>query len=160
VLEAATGLARSSLANTFGTKQDMLATSLAHYNALIAEHLIARLDDDAVEGQAALHGFFDSLAALKAEAPGSHGCLVINTLVELPERAAEIDDQISRYEDLLLTGFTTALRRTAASQDALENLTHTLLALAMTVNLHSRNHDSAKVAATTAAAHAFIDSWA
>lgn len=160
MLEAATGLARSSLANTFGTKQNMLATSLAHYNAQIAEHLIATLDDDTVPGQDALHRFFDSLAVLKTDAPGSHGCLVINTLVELPERADVIDDQISHYEDMLLTGFTAALlRTTAASHHVLQNLAHTLLALAMTINLHARNHDSTKVTATTTAAHALIDSW-
>jgi TetR/AcrR family transcriptional regulator, transcriptional repressor for nem operon len=160
VLEAATGLSRSSLANSFGTKQQMLATALNHYNELIANHLVADLQNTSTDPEDALHGFFDSLAALKADGPGQYGCLAINTLVELLDRDKAIDGQITRYEQMLLAGFSSALSRIQDSAHPdLEPRAHALLALAMAINLHARNRDRAKVTATTAAAHALLRTW-
>lgn len=160
VLEEATGLSRSSLANSFGTKTEMLTAALAHYNDLIADHLVADLDRTTADPGGALHGFFDALAALKADDPGRYGCLVVNTIVELPERDPAVEQQTRRYERILLAGFTSALGRTGNAEDQdVEHRANVLLALALAVNLHARNRDAAAVAATTASAHALIDSW-
>ena len=160
MLEEATGLSRSSLANSFGTKADMLAAALAHYNDLIADHLVAGLEQTTAAPGDALHGFFDALAALKADDPGRYGCLVVNTIVELPERNPAAEQQIQRYERMLLAGFTSALERTGNAEDTdVEHRANVLLALAMAVNLHARNRDTAAVADTTASAHALIDAW-
>jgi TetR/AcrR family transcriptional regulator, transcriptional repressor for nem operon len=161
VLEEATGLSRSSLANSFGTKAEMLTAALAHYNDLIAEHLITGLESVTADPGEALHQFFDALAALKADDPGRYGCLVVNTIVELAERDTAVELQIQRYEHMLLAAFTSALDRTGTVESPdVEHRANVLLALAMAVNLHARNRDTAAVAATTASAHALIDTWA
>ncbi|MEN9646432.1 MAG: hypothetical protein RL238_3101 [Actinomycetota bacterium] len=160
VLEAATGLSRSSLTNTFHTKQRMLELALGHYNELIANELITDLDNPRADPAAALHGFFDTLAHLKTAGPGKHGCLMVNTMIELPNATGPIRKQTRRYERLLIDAFTAALDRL---QNGPGNETpqraHALLALAIAINLHARNHDRTALNATIAAAHDLLAGW-
>jgi hypothetical protein len=93
--------------------------------------------------------------------PGRYGCLIVNTIVEPPERSSTVTEQVRRYEQMLLTGFTSALDRIdPTTSTEVEHRANVLLALATAINLHARNGDTASVAATTASAHALIDAWA
>ncbi len=161
VLEAATGLSRSSLTNTFHTKQQMLERALSHYNDLIATQLTTDLVDPDTDPVAALHEFFDKLAELKTSGPGQHGCLMVNTMIELPNAGDPIRQHTLRYEHLLIAAFTSALDRlpdhgpTDSARQA-----HALLALAIAINLHARHRDPAAVTATVAAAHDLLTALA
>jgi TetR/AcrR family transcriptional regulator, transcriptional repressor for nem operon len=161
ILEARTGLSRSSLTNSFGTKHQMFCAALALYNDLIERHLVSGLRSADIDPLDSLHAFFDRLAALKADGPGRHGCLIINTIAEIPLGDPVIDGHIQRYRHTLLSGFRSALGRTQARLSLpVDRGAHVLLALAMTINVHARHGDTAAAATTTAAAHDLLDSWA
>ena len=162
-LESATGLARSSITNTFGTKHDLLLACLDSYLDILDETLLRPLHSPDIEGAGALLGFFSSLESLKFTEPGSHGCLMVNTATELSGRDPDIAPRTNRYLQLLRDGFDAALGRARADGAlgrAPDDAAHVLVALAITVNFVARaDHGISEASRTTAAAQSLIESW-
>lgn len=78
----AMGLSRSSLYQTFGTKEQLFLACLAHYRRSLTHRLRQRLTE-APGGMAFLETLFMD-AAMQAGAPDVHrGCLIFNSVVEL-----------------------------------------------------------------------------
>ncbi len=78
----AMGLSRSSLYQTFGTKEQLFLACLAHYRRSLTHNLRQRLAE-APGGLAFLETLFTD-AAMQAETPAvQQGCLVFNSVVEL-----------------------------------------------------------------------------
>lgn len=76
------GLKRSSLYNTFKTKEGLFTECLAHYRA----HSPTKCLEDYQAGQKVgplLHNLFDDICTLRAADPERRGCLMTNTLNEL-----------------------------------------------------------------------------
>ena len=138
----------------------MLELALVHYNNLIATQLITDLVDPDSDPGAALHGFFDTLAQLKTSGPGRHGCLMVNTMIELSNADDAIRQQTLRYEHLLIHAFTTALERLSRTEPTgCDQQAHALLALAIAINLHARHGNPGAIATTVAATHSLLGAW-
>jgi AcrR family transcriptional regulator len=104
-LEQRTGVARSSLGNTIGSKSDLLVAVLERYLVIIDERLLGPLR----EGTAGLddvRDFFERLRAGKRTDPGRWGCLMA---IAMTERAAE-DPAVARLTQDYRSGLTVAFQ--------------------------------------------------
>lgn len=141
---AATGLSRSSLYTTFGSKRDLHLAALRRYIEQRSQPVFDRLADDG-RGLSAVTAFFDAL--ITARCTGAHarwGCMVANTHAT---GAADGDPELARLLDLhherLRAALANALRvaaragqlRPGADPEANADL---LALLAYGVNLRSR----------------------
>jgi len=113
-LEQRTGLDRSSLYNTFGSKQGLFEAALRSY---LEEGIEARLINlrQPTAGLSAVVAFFTGMAqTLRADrARAERGCLMVNAVAELgahdPRTALAV-----AYRDAFRSAFLTALRQAAA----------------------------------------------
>ena len=138
---------------------------------LVAEHplfadldatetqLITPLHDATTDGIDACIAFFQRLARLKQHEPGSHGCLMVNTMTELGTTDPDLAPRARRYHTALRTGFESALLRVAPVHGIPPHAAETLVALAMTINLHARTGNIAGVRSTNQAARSLLASW-
>ena len=113
-VQAATGLSKSSLYGSFGSKHDLFLQALARYRETVTERAAAALESDAPARAAIRTAFMQVVdAAGRAEAP--RGCFSCNCAVELAahDRAAArgVDAVCRRLED----GFAAAVRRGQAA---------------------------------------------
>lgn len=164
MLESATGLARSSLTNTFRTKHDLMLTCLDYYLSLVEQELVTPLHNTATDGVLALHQFFDRLDTLKHSDPGRHGCLVVNSIIDFADTKPDINQRIVRYQQLLHDGFYAALGRARHASQLVpttpSDAANVLVALAIAINIAARaDHAGDAASRTTAAAHHLITSW-
>ncbi|MHA3701959.1 TetR/AcrR family transcriptional regulator [Jatrophihabitans sp. YIM 134969] len=84
-LQAATGLSRSSLYETFGSKRELFDRAATDYVVAILEPVLAPLEADGAAGDE-VAGWFDAFGAHFRDAPSdvvARGCLMINTATEL-----------------------------------------------------------------------------
>jgi TetR/AcrR family transcriptional repressor of nem operon len=104
-LLAAMGLSKSSLYQTFGSKQALFERCLDRYRDVLA----AALDERLQSSPSARRFIEDTLNAVAAEAAGPHppaGCLMMNTAAEFGQRDGRVADCVargtSRIEEVLL----------------------------------------------------------
>ncbi|WP_343954555.1 TetR/AcrR family transcriptional regulator [Nonomuraea longicatena] len=103
----ATGLGRSSIYNTFTSKHDLFRKALVHYMDERTASIIEVLDGQAPVREKVRDLLWRSVG-LAPDDP--HGCLVVNTMVELAPRDPEIAELLGRDLD----------RRRTALRDAFE----------------------------------------
>jgi len=112
-LEQRTGLDRSSLYNTFGSKQGLFEAALRSY---LEEGIEARLTflRQPAAGLSAVVAFFVGMAeTLRADpARAERGCLMVNTVAELGVHDARAAPA-AVYRDAFRSAFSTALRQAA-----------------------------------------------
>ncbi len=135
-LEMATGLNRSRLYNTFGSKDALFALALERYRQTLGANMLAGL----VAGKAGLSNikrFLEQLAAHLQTQKG-RGCFMVNTMAVSspnPETAA----LASRYIAGFLEAVRAALRRAVAIKEIdgaeAELAAHVLLAAVLAANL-------------------------
>lgn len=138
-LEMATGLNRSSLYNTFGSKDVLFAMALERYCQTLGAAMLAGL----AAGKAGLSDikrFLDQLAAhLKVQK--GRGCFMVNTMA-LSNPNAETAALASRYIAGFLEAVRAALRRAVLLKEIdgaeAERAAHILLAAALGANLLAR----------------------
>lgn len=114
-LEAATGLNRSSLYQTFESKRGLFARAVALY---LQEVISPRLGVFAKQppGLSQVTEYFEALAATMSTAPPvltRRGCLLVNTATELAPHDAEAHRAVEDYRDLLRGHLTRALEGAA-----------------------------------------------
>ncbi len=159
-LEAALGVARSSIANTFGKKHELLLECLDRYLELTESTLIAPLHDPLVPGLEACARFFEDLSALKSTDPGRHGCLMINCATQLGSGDPEVAHRFHRYRVALSTGFSAALTRArTAGASAPQGAEDLLLAVALAINLEARASNPSGVSRMSQSAGSIIATW-
>lgn len=80
-LEKRTGLSRSSLYNSFGSKQEVFEQALERYRQAMGEQMCQPLENGE-RGLADLLAFFDSVARMFTSQKVATGCLMVNSMVE------------------------------------------------------------------------------
>ncbi len=106
-LEAATGLSRSSLYNTFGSKRGLFDAAVQSYLDEIVRPRLLPLVTSPVSADA-LTEYLDGLRAAfeRVESmPASHGCLLINTAGTDIVHDLDIADVIADYRQELRSAF-------------------------------------------------------
>jgi len=141
VLEQATSLSRSSLLNTFGTKEQLLLAAMDRYQQMVEQTLLAPLESEG--GLNAVERFFRQLGDLKAPGtPGASGCLVVNLVSELAQPSGQVQERMDRYRSRLAEAVTAALRAAAARRElprcGLTGRAELLVALAVGINWTAR----------------------
>jgi TetR/AcrR family transcriptional regulator, transcriptional repressor for nem operon len=111
-ISAATGLAPSSIYNTYGSKLDLFACALDRYLDVIIRQVLDPLENGSA-GLADVDTYFQRLATSGQTRPS--GCLAANTIGEIRDAPPLIAERIARYRKLLLRAFRAALTRAAAT---------------------------------------------
>jgi TetR/AcrR family transcriptional repressor of nem operon len=98
-LQTATGLSRSSLYETFGSKRGLFDRAAQSYLSDVIGPLLAPMEH-ADAGRRELLGYFAALAAwIRDSSPqiAARGCLMLNTAMELSDLDSEAADLIRSY---------------------------------------------------------------
>lgn len=93
-LTAATELQPGSLYGTFQNKRSLFLAALEAYFGATRERIRGCLEADG-SPLARLRGFFDMLIQEAIEDPEKKGCLLVNTLLEMPADDTEINQRVS-----------------------------------------------------------------
>ncbi|MDE3720378.1 TetR/AcrR family transcriptional regulator [Nocardiopsis sp. N85] len=108
----ATGLNRSSLYNTFRSKEHLFHRALAHYITTMTGRQMALLDDADRDGLERIRALLEQIVddATRVRAPGSgSGCFVVNTTTSVASRDPEIARVLAADLDRRLTGLRLAV---------------------------------------------------
>ncbi len=139
-LERHTGLSRSSLYNSFGSKRELFERAVAEY-ARRGERVFAALEHGE-RGIADIRAFFDALVERLSGARPRPGCLMVNSVVEFGGADAAMSRSGKRYFGRVHSALAGALRRAARLGEipaaGVENRARLLLALAIAMNVHAR----------------------
>jgi TetR/AcrR family transcriptional repressor of nem operon len=98
-LQTATGLSRSSLYETFGSKRGLFDRAAQNYLSEVIGPLLAPMESPGA-GRDELVGYFLELAAwIRGSSPriGSRGCLMLNTAMELNDLDAQAVEMVRSY---------------------------------------------------------------
>jgi len=112
----ATGLGRSSIYNTFTSKRDLFDRALRRY----AEHFTAAQLEVIQDAGLPIRERVRRIlwTAVEPDPDDPAGCFVINTIVELGPKDAEIAELLDRDHEAKLTALTTAIRAAQATGEA------------------------------------------
>jgi TetR/AcrR family transcriptional repressor of nem operon len=160
---AATGLNKSSLYNSFGSKEELFGIAIDRYVEMQESMLKGVLRD----GHAGLDDILTFLDYVRREIggpTGSRGCLAVNTTTELGNRDNSIASMSARYRGEMRTSARAALDRAAAAGEISRELTghyaETLIAFLLSMSVMARGGaPSAEVDDQFAAIRSLIESW-
>lgn len=114
VLEQQTGVGVRSMHNTFGEKDELFLKSLETYHTM-AKGILDQVFDP--PGLAAIEMIFTGMVAPKpAGDVANAGCLMVNTVFEIPDLPAPIDARIQAYRAMWRDRFAAALRADGVDQ--------------------------------------------
>jgi TetR/AcrR family transcriptional regulator, transcriptional repressor for nem operon len=106
-LEAATGLSRVSIYNTFGDKEGLFLRVLDHYHATVSSQLAHLLADDGLVG---IERFFRAMTMPRPPgSPFSHGCLMVNAVLDSRGVSDDAVARVKDYRAMFKTAFQKAL---------------------------------------------------
>ncbi|MEM7335089.1 MAG: helix-turn-helix domain-containing protein [Chloroflexota bacterium] len=116
-LEEATELSRISIYNTFGDKEGLFlqALDLYHNNATLVFGKIAQ------GGIEDIARFFEWFARpFTPQANNQSGCIMVNTVLDIPQVGKIVYEKVESYRDMLLSAYTQALEnsRTLGEMEA------------------------------------------
>ena len=153
IVEAA-GLNKSSLYNTFGSKDELFALVLERYMAFRREMMAATITGD--QGFDELATFFSMQREECAGTTGCMGCLAVNAQTELGLRDDEVARRAGSYRDILSGGLRPILESAAERGEIDGGLVDTYIDMltAFTVSLSV----AARSGAGTEELHRQIDS--
>lgn len=109
-IESSTGLSRSSLYNSFGSKQDIFEKALARYCDAIDDRMCKPLEAGG-RGLEDIAEFLDSLAPMLTNPKGPSGCLMVNSMVEFGGKDGAVARHGARHLGRLRAAFDAALQR-------------------------------------------------
>ncbi|MFD3401990.1 TetR/AcrR family transcriptional regulator [Kribbella sp. NPDC058693] len=109
----ATGLGRSSIYNTFSSKRDLFDRALRRYVDQFTAAQLEVIEDAAVPIRERVRRIL--WTAVEPEPDDPAGCFVINTIVELGPKDAEIVGLLDRDHEAKLTALADAIRAAQAS---------------------------------------------
>jgi TetR/AcrR family transcriptional repressor of nem operon len=110
----ATGLNKSSIYNTFGSKDDLYERAVDRY----IDAKVAAMRSVLLDGSQGLDDVRRLLALVRREAEtdaGRRGCLAVNMTTELGLRVEFAQAAARRFRESMRDGFAAALRRAAAA---------------------------------------------
>ena len=159
----ATGLSKSSLYNTFGSKDELFERALNRY----VDQRSAMLTDavaNGTQGLADVEAFFDLVWAEVDTMDDHRGCLAVNTSTELGQRDAGVVDVSGRYRTIMRSAFRAALQRAAHGGEIdpaqVDSYTNVLLSFVMGTAVIVRSGASNdELFGQIAAARSMIDGW-
>lgn len=91
----ATGLAKASIYNAFGTKEDLFKSVLAYYIDQKQTHTLSFLEGGS-NGREALLAYFNNVLCVTAENQTTAGCLLVNTATEQSATDGDMKDLVDR----------------------------------------------------------------
>ena len=158
-LEAATGVDRSTLYNSFGGKNGLYHRATARYLDRAADGLFNPLHDGGADGLADVVDFLERLRSGLTGGEVSPGCLIVNDMA-----AGSDPEAAKRYRDLLEDGLRAALRRAAAEgvidAEPIDNRAAFLSAAVIGINLISgHTGDNDQVDQLVRAVTAEVAAW-
>lgn len=138
-LEAATGVDRSTLYNSFGGKTGLYELATATYLERAETWLFAPLLEGSNDGVADIVEFLERLKTGLTSAEAQPGCLIVNDMAASPDkRPAE------HYQQLLESGLRTALARSSDQQTpTTEHRVGLITSAVIGINLMSKSGRSA-----------------
>lgn len=107
-IEAETGVGIRSLANTFGDKDTLFASSLSAYRDMAAGVIAQVFDPPGVDAIAAM--FSGMSQPVSDDDPQRYGCLMVNTVFELDDPPKPIADEVRAYREMWRSTFEASLR--------------------------------------------------
>ena len=111
---AASGLNKSSIYNSFGSKEELFGLAVDRYLATRAA-MLQEVLRDGTSGLDNLSTFLDFVQQEITGPTGSRGCLAVNTTTELGHCDASMSAMSARYRDDMRTSLRAALDRAAAA---------------------------------------------
>ncbi len=159
----ASGLSKSSLYNTFGSKDELFGQALSRYVAFRSAMLTQVLEEGAA-GLDDIAGFFDLLWSEVSTGEDHRGCLAVNTSTELGQRDEAVVEIGSRYRSMLGQSLAAALRRAAdldeIDPEQVDTYTNVLvvLVLGLAVIVRSGAPDD-ELRSRLDAARTMLDGW-
>jgi TetR/AcrR family transcriptional repressor of nem operon len=153
-LEAATGLSRSSLYLTYGSKRGLFDRALRNYLEEMIWPMLAPMEAEGA-GREEIVGYFLAQAANLRQSPSSvlsHGCLIANTSTELNVLDADAVQVVLEYRNRVRAAIFHALGGMAESIHDREAKAEILAATQIGVMISARVDPTAaaKLAETTA----------
>ena len=105
---AATGASRYGLYSVFGDKRELFLAALDLYRDTVVSWLLSRVEaDDASLG--AIRQYFGALVASATSPEGTKGCLMCNTVAELPMHESPVVDKVASHFERMGQAFLHAL---------------------------------------------------
>jgi TetR/AcrR family transcriptional regulator, transcriptional repressor for nem operon len=142
LLELETGVSRSSLYNTFGSKRELFDQALAGYLAFLDQQLLSPLETGRA-GLDDLKAFFGRLGMQLDGGGMIAGCLLTNSLVEFGGHDAGVVRDGRGYLDRAGAAILASLRRAAALGEidaaTVESRAQLLVGLVLSINLVARS---------------------
>ena len=131
---AATGVNKSSLYNSFGSKDELFEMALNRYVDFRAE-MMSQVVGDGTQGLDDVKMFFEYLWSEVNDMGERRGCLAINTGTEMGMRDKGVADIANRYRFLMRDGLSKAFTRAAerGEIDAENIVTYTSLILSFLI---------------------------
>ncbi|MGW7681502.1 TetR/AcrR family transcriptional regulator [Kribbella sp. NPDC054772] len=108
----ATGLGRSSIYNTFSSKRDLFDRALRRYTDRFTADQLEVIQDATLPIKERIRRIL--WTAVEPDPDDPSGCFVINTIVELGPKDAEIIERLDRDHEVKLVALTTAIRAAQA----------------------------------------------
>ena len=112
-LQERTGLSRSSLYNSFGSKQEVFEQALDRYRQAMGEQMCHPLEEGE-RGLDDLLAFFDSAARMFTGQKKETGCLMVNSMVEFGGTDAAVAKHQAKHLERLRGAIGAALDRAIA----------------------------------------------
>ena len=141
-LEDRTGLNRSSLYNSFGSKEELFSLALDRYLREVAGRLLVPLEEG-TQGLQDIHAFVEALATWFSSPASAPGCLMVNSMVEFGGSREEIVQEACRYTDRFRAAASAALRRAVRRgelrEGAVEPRVDLLLGMILALNVAARS---------------------
>lgn len=141
-LERRTGLSRTSLYNTFGSKRDLFSRALERYQRFLADEMVGPLEQGS-GGLGDLDAFLARLAEQVKSRSWPAGCLVVNSMTEFGGDDAEVVRRAGGYVRRVRRAIRAALERAAAHGEIpggeLETKASVLLGLVMGIMVAARS---------------------
>ncbi|TNE76291.1 MAG: TetR/AcrR family transcriptional regulator [Gammaproteobacteria bacterium] len=106
-------LSKSSLYQTFGSKEALFIRCLQYFQTTMANDLLSKLESAASPRQF-LVDYLQSVIDEASRASGRKGCLLVNTANELAQRNPAIRDAVSEGAAQMMKVFASALERAVA----------------------------------------------
>ena len=162
-LVEATGLNKSSLYNSFGSKDELFQTAVNRYVAM-REGMLHELLRDGTAGLADVETFFEFARQEAGGEMARRGCLAVNTTTELGGREDSVVAMSAHYRGEIRTSFHAALTRAAEAgeidADRVDTYAELLVAFMLSLSVFARGGaDQAEIDRQFAAAQATVDSW-
>lgn len=157
------GLSKSSLYNTFGSKDELFERALNRYVDLRSSMLTTALVNG-TSGLEDLGTFFDLMWAEVDSMDDHRGCLAVNTSTELGQRDQGVVNVGSRYRTIMRSAFHATLQRAAVLGEIdpkqVDSYTNVLVSFVMgTAVIVRSGADNDELFGQIEAARSMIDGW-